>query len=117
MWATSPKLTEALEVMAAWDFGYRTCMVWVKDRIGMGYYARQRHELLLIAKRGHPPAPEPGDRPDSVVEAPRSQHSAKPDEVYGLIETMYPRSAKVELFARRRRPGWDAWGNQAGEPT
>ena len=56
MWATSPKLTEALEVMTAWGFSYRTCTVWVKDRIGMGYYARQQHELVLIGKRGHPKA-------------------------------------------------------------
>ena len=64
LWATPPLLPEALEVMAAWGFTYRTCMVWVKDRIGMGYYARQRHELLLIGKRGSLPVPEPSDRPD-----------------------------------------------------
>ncbi len=52
MWATSPKLREAMQVVEAWGFDYKTCMVWVKDKIGMGYYARQQHELLLIAKRG-----------------------------------------------------------------
>jgi MT-A70 len=57
LWATSPKLIEALDVMNAWGFTYRTCMVWVKDKIGMGYYARQRHELLLIGKRGNPGGP------------------------------------------------------------
>lgn len=114
LWATSPKLAEALEVIDAWGFGYRTCMVWVKDRIGMGYYARQRHELLLIAKRGNFPVPDPEDRPDSVIDAPLGQHSAKPDVVYELIERMYPTvERKVELFARRPRDGWAAWGNQA----
>lgn len=113
LWATSPKLTEALEVVDAWGFEYRTCMVWVKDRIGMGYYARQRHELLLIARRGSFPVPDPEDRPDSVIEAPLGQHSEKPDVVYGLIERMYPLARKVELFARRPRDGWAAWGNQA----
>jgi hypothetical protein len=61
-WATSPKLLDGLAVIKAWDFDYRTCMVWVKDKIGMGYYARQQHELLLIAKRGELPAPLPANR-------------------------------------------------------
>ena len=52
LWATSPKVAEALQVMTAWGFDYRTCAVWVKDRIGMGYYFRQRHELLLVGTRG-----------------------------------------------------------------
>ncbi len=114
LWAPSPKLAEAMQVLDAWGFGYRTCMVWVKDRIGMGYYARQRHELLLIAKRGNFPVPDPEDRPDSVIEAALGQHSAKPDVVYEVIERMYPTvERKVELFARRPRDGWAAWGNQA----
>lgn len=113
MWATSPKLTEALAVMEAWGFTYRTCMVWVKDRIGMGYYARQRHELLLIGKRGNLPVPEPSDRPDSVIEAPVGRHSEKPSVVAETIANMYPHLPKVELFSRQARLGWDAWGNEA----
>lgn len=112
LWATSPKLPEALEVLGAWDFTYVTCMVWVKDRIGMGYYARQQHELLLIGRRGSLPVPDPEDRPPSVVVAARGQHSAKPDVVYDLIERMYPTRDRCELFARRPRPGWASWGNQ-----
>lgn len=114
LWATSPKLTEALQVVNAWGFDYRTCMVWVKDKIGMGYYARQRHELLLIAKKGNPAVPEPSNRPDSVIIAPRTQHSVKPPEVYEAIERMYPGGGWVELFARAQRPGWVVWGNQVG---
>jgi N6-adenosine-specific RNA methylase IME4 len=114
LWVPSPKLAEAVHlVLPPWGFEYRTSMVWVKDKIGMGYYARQRHEHLLIAKRGELPVPEPANRPDSVIEAPRLDHSAKPDRVYELIEQMYPGLAYVELFARRTRPGWTAWGNQA----
>jgi len=113
MWATSPKLTEALAVMDAWGFTYRTSMVWVKDRIGMGYYARQRHEFLLIGKRGNLPVPEPTDRPDSVIEAPLGRHSEKPGEVADLLAKMYPHLPKVELFCRQPRIGWDAWGNEA----
>ena len=113
MWATSPKLTEALAVMDAWGFTYRTSMVWVKDRIGMGYYARQRHEFLLIGKRGNLPVPEPPDRPDSVIEAPLGRHSEKPSIVAETIANMYPHLPKVELFSRQARLGWDAWGNEA----
>jgi len=112
LWATSPKLLEALAVIEAWGFSYRTCAVWVKDKIGMGYYVRQQHELLLIAKRGNPPMPAPGNRPSSVVNAPRGQHSSKPDKVAALIETMYPKRPRIELFARKARPGWEAWGNE-----
>jgi len=112
MWATNPKLTQAFEVLSGWGFDYVTNMVWVKDRIGMGYYARSRHELLLIAKRGQLSVPEPTDRPDSVIEAPRTRHSAKPELVYGLLERMYPGLPKLEMFCRSPRDGWDAWGNE-----
>ena len=112
LWATSPKLVEALKVMEAWGFQYRTCMVWTKDRPGMGYYARQQHELLLIGKRGDLKAPDPEDRPSSLIEAPRGKHSEKPGEVYQLLERMYPLGTKVELFARNERDGWACWGNQ-----
>lgn len=113
LWATSPKLTEALEVISAWGFRYRTCAVWVKDQIGMGYYVRQRHELLLIAKRGNLPVPDPEDRPSSVIHAARTEHSAKPVEGYELVERMYPLLDRCELFARHPRNGWAGWGNQA----
>jgi N6-adenosine-specific RNA methylase IME4 len=113
MWATSPKLLEALDLMGAWGFDYRTCMVWVKDKIGMGYYARQRHELLLIGRRGSMRVPDPEDRPDSVVEAPRLEHSAKPQEAYDAIVRMYPDVPRIELFARGARSGWAVWGNEA----
>jgi len=113
LWVTSPKLAEGMEVMTAWGFDYRTSMVWVKDKIGMGYYARQQHEFLLIGRRGSLPAPDPEDRPASVVTAPRGEHSVKPDEFYDLIERMYPLAERCELFQRRPRDGWAGWGNEA----
>lgn len=115
MWTTSPKLREAFTVLDGWGFTYRTCMVWVKDKIGMGYYARQQHELLFIASRGKLPVPEPSDRPPSVFHGARTAHSAKPPIVHELIERMYPHYRRCELFARSPRPGWDVWGNQAAE--
>ncbi len=113
LWATSPKLEESLYVVDAWGFDYKTCMVWVKDKIGMGYYARQQHELILIATKGDLPTPDPKKRPSSVLTAPRGEHSAKPDEFVVLIESMYPtfRGLWLELFARTPRAGWQQWGS------
>ena len=113
VWATSPKLAEAMRVIEAWGFSYRTCAAWVKNKIGMGYYFRQRHELLLVATRGALPVPQPSNRQDSVVEAPVGEHSAKPAIFAELIERMYPEHKRIELFCRSPRPGWEAWGNQS----
>jgi len=113
LWTTSPKLAESLEVVTAWGFTYRTCLVWVKDKIGMGYWARQQHELLLVATKGSPPTPEPAARPCSVIEGSRGKHSAKPEAVYSMIERMFPLLPRIELFSRLPRECWAAWGNQA----
>ena len=113
LWATSPKLLDAMEVIAAWGFLYRTCAVWVKDRIGMGYYFRQQHELLLVSRMGTPGAPETQDRPSSIIEYPRCAHSAKPVLAHEIIERMYPNARRLEMFARRPREGWDLWGNES----
>lgn len=113
LWATSPKLAEAMRVVEAWGFTYRTCAVWSKPQIGMGYYFRQQHELLLVATRGDMPAPPPAARVGSVVTADRGRHSAKPAEFAEIIERMYPALPKVELFCRSPRDGWAVWGNQS----
>jgi len=113
LWATSPKLEESMQVINAWGFTYRTCAIWDKQKMGMGYYFRQQHELLLIAVKGSIPTPLPENRPASLFSFPRGQHSQKPHEVYEMIEAMYPEIKKCELFARNARDNWDAWGNQS----
>jgi len=115
LWATAPKQTEAATVLEAWGFTLRTSMVWVKDRIGMGYWVRGRHEYLLIGQKGNFPPPEPGNRFDSVLEAPRREHSEKPIDMYERLEHMYPlftERHRIELYARKARPGWASWGNE-----
>lgn len=112
LWVTSPKLTEGLAVLEAWGFEYKTCAVWDKQKIGMGYYFRQQHELLLVGKKGNPPVPEPSNRVSSIITRPREKHSKKPDRVYEIIEGMYPAAKKIELFSRSPREGWDSYGNQ-----
>lgn len=111
LWATNPLLPEALRVVEAWGFEYVTNVVWIKNKIGMGYWVRAQHELLLIGRRGNVLAPEPARRRSSVIEAPRRGHSVKPDEAYDLIESMLPKGKWLECFARRGRSGWTAFGN------
>ena len=113
MWTTAPHLRESFAVLDAWGFEYKTGAVWNKHHIGLGHFVRGQHEHLLIATRGDIPCPLPANRPSSVIQAPRRDHSRKPDEAYELIERMYPDLPKIELFARQARGGWAAWGNQA----
>jgi hypothetical protein len=83
---------------------------------GTGYYFRQQHEHLLVARRGEVPRPPPEKLCSSVIRAPRpGLHSAKPKIMYDIIERMYPGLRKIELFARGpARPGWTNWGLEAG---
>jgi N6-adenosine-specific RNA methylase IME4 len=116
-WSVNALLPEAIELCSAWGFRYRSHLIWVKPSIGPGVWLRQRHELLLIATRGQASPPEPEDRCDSVIEAPRGRHSEKPEEAYRRIEGMFTGRSKLELFARGTpRPGWTAWGNQVEPP-
>jgi N6-adenosine-specific RNA methylase IME4/ParB-like chromosome segregation protein Spo0J len=112
LWAVSALLPEALEVMQAWGFEYRSNIVWDKLSIGLGVWVRHEHELLLIGRRGNQSPPERTRRVRSIIRARRGRHSEKPQQFYELLEQMYPEQSKLELFARRARPGWTSWGNQ-----
>jgi N6-adenosine-specific RNA methylase IME4 len=114
LWATAPMLPQALYVMQKWGFEYKSQIVWVKDKIGTGYWARNKHELLLIGTRGNIPAPSPGTQPESVQTGPVAEHSKKPEKFHELIEEMFPNLQKIELYARRPRNGWDVWGHETG---
>lgn len=113
MWATNPLLPDALRVVEAWGFEYKTNLTWVKrgGTGGTGFYVRGLHELLLLCTRGRA-VPPPELRPASVIEAPATRHSAKPHSVYEVIEGMYPHGPYVEFFARNTRGGWGSWGNE-----
>lgn len=112
LWAPNSFLHKGLGVLKAWGFDYRTTMVWVKPSIGMGQWVRARHELLLIGTKGDIKTPADADKPDSVLEFDRREHSQKPDEVYDIINSMFPELRKLELFARNEQEGWAAWGDQ-----
>lgn len=114
LWATAPMLLSALDVIAAWGFRYVSHYVWNKDRIGTGYWSRNKHELLLIGTRGNIPCPAMGTQMASVIDAPVGEHSAKPEIFLEMIDAYFPNLPKIELNRRGpARPGWDSWGNEA----
>jgi len=122
LWATMPKLREALSVMAAWGFRYTTCaFVWVKQNpsgngiySGLGHWTNGNAELCLFGKRGRG-CKRIAKNVKQIVIAPRSRHSAKPDEVRERIVRLVGDLPRVELFARVKAVGWDAWGNEINE--
>ena len=112
LWATSPKLLEALEVMKAWGYTYKTHSVWDKETIGMGYWFRGQHELLLVGVKGKVSPPDPKNRGSSVFREKKTIHSKKPLWYRDYIATAFPQMRKIELFARDTADGWDCWGNE-----
>lgn len=110
-WTTAPMLERSLSVVRAWGFRYVSQIVWDKGRIGTGYWVRNSHEIVLIAKRGKFPAVRPAPFPESVIREKAREHSRKPELLQEWIDAAWPDARKLELFARRQRAGWQAWGN------
>ncbi|GAH49782.1 unnamed protein product, partial [marine sediment metagenome] len=111
LWATAPKLQEALEIILAWGFEYKTHAIWDKEIIGMGYWFRGQHELLLVSTKGDSVPPETPHRFSSIIREKRGkEHSRKPEKVYEILEIMFPEQKKIELFATKKRNGWTSWG-------
>lgn len=118
IWATFPMLPEALETIRAWGFRYKTLgFLWVKlNRLrdtlfwGLGNWTRSNPEVCLLAVRGKPNRVCAGVH--SVVIAPVMRHSQKPEKVRERIVKLMGDVQRIELFARERVPGWDAWGDE-----
>lgn len=131
MWACFPMLKEALDLMQYWGFPCVTGGPWNKltamgkQAFGTGYVLRSAAELFLIGKHGAPRIKNhstrnslfTGDVPEDLrevglsINTVRREHSRKPDEMIPLIEGLFD-GPYLELFARQKRPGWEAWGNQ-----
>jgi len=114
LWATSPLLFEAKEVIDAWGFTYKASIVWDKVLHNVGHYVSVRHEFLLICTRGSC-LPDSDKLHDSVVSIERTAHSAKPEQFRDIIDEMYTpvKGDRLELFARAATPKhWASWGNQ-----
>ncbi len=133
LWATNPMLPEAMQVLDAWGFTFKTAGTWVKrskhgkDAFGTGYIFRSSNEPIIIGTRGKPRTKRSTrstvasyedcdlkDFPNSVItiEAAIREHSRKPDEAFTAAEKLMPDAKRIELFSRQARKGWAAWGNQ-----
>lgn len=125
MWVVWPTLPEALDLISAWGFAYKTCgFAWMKAdqyklfaleedvRMGLGYWTRANSEVCLLATRGKPKRRDNSVR-QGIIE-PIRQHSRKPDCVPARIERLVE-GPYLELFSRTTRPGWTMWGNQVGK--
>jgi len=124
LWVCWPILLQAMRVIDAWGFKYKTCgFSWIKAHarqlemfqddheawMGLGYWTRSNSEVCLLATRGQPQRLNADVR--QAIIAPAREHSRKPDGVHERIERLVP-GPYLELFARQRRPGWDVWGNE-----
>ena len=122
LWIPNALLPLGLEVMRQWGFEYKTNLVWYKfrkdggpGRRGVGFYFRNVTEVILFGIRGRNARTlAQGRRQENIIVSRKREHSRKPDEQYALIEACSP-GPYIELFARGRRPGWCAWGNQADD--
>ena len=102
LWTTVPMLKTAIDLMSRWNFEYKSACT--------GLWFRNRMEMLLIGTRGNVPAPAMGKRLAQAINPgkPNEQLDAFAD----MIAAMFPNVPKLEMFARKRREGWDVWGNQ-----
>lgn len=118
LWITFPCLYEALDVLDAWGFAYKTvAFVWIKQNRrsnglfwGMGYWTRANAEFCILATRGHPHRKSAGVH--QVILSHVEEHSKKPDEARERIVALMGDLPRIELFARQETPGWDVWGNE-----
>lgn len=118
LWVPNAMLSDGLKVMSAWGFTYKSNLVWYKvrkdggpDGRGVGFYFRNVTELVLFGIRGRLRTLDAGRRQVNIVATRKREHSRKPDELYGLIESCSP-GPYLELFAREVRAGWTQWGDE-----
>lgn len=118
MWWVGPMPLEAVGLAQAWGFTLKnmTGFTWVKRTkhgkraFGMGHYTRGNAENCLFAVRGK--VKRVSASVSQLIEAPIREHSRKPDEQYERLEALMGDIPRLELFARRKRDGWDAFGNE-----
>jgi len=113
LWVTNNYLPDGLRVIEKLGFRYITNIAWVKrGNIGLGQYFRGAHELLLFAvNRDTEPLDTLRNDLPTVIDAAKRDHSEKPRKQYEFIEKASP-EPRLEMFARERLDGWDAWGDQ-----
>lgn len=136
LWSSGALLEDCMGVMHAWGYTYKTMAVWTKhcrgnvhkDRLGVGYWFRSNAEPILVGVRGKKPPTRRTNASNHITDQEEIEqlslghirteqlgHSVKPDSLQQIIDKTWPEQKKAELFARRNRPGWDAWGDQVPE--
>ena len=118
LWATFPQLKEALQLIKAWGFTYKTvAFVWLKTNkkaltwfYGLGFWTRGNAEICLLATKGHPK--RQAKNIHQLIISPIEEHSKKPEEARKKIVALMGDIPRIELFARKESPGWDIWGNE-----
>lgn len=118
LWATFPQLQEALDVISAWGFKYKTIgFCWIKTTkdgsnpaFGVGAYTRSNAEICLLAIKGKRIREK--NNISSIIISPREKHSKKPDIIRNKIIELCGDIPRLELFARQKTEGWDIWGNE-----
>jgi len=119
MWATFPNIDQALKLINAWGFTYKTNgFTWIKKNKrsgsnfwGMGSWTRANAEVCLLAVKGKPKRESAAVH--SVIESPIDKHSKKPVVVRDKIIDLCGDLPRLEMFARESAPGWDVFGNEA----
>lgn len=118
LWATNPMLPEAIQVLNAWGFKFKTAGTWLKKtrhgkvHFGTGYILRSANESFLIGTIGKPKVSR---NVRSAVIGEARAHSQKPEEGYEAAENLMPDARRVEIFSRMERPGWQTWGDEVGK--
>lgn len=118
LWVPNALVENGLQVMRAWGFEYKTMLIWYKirkdggpDRRGVGFYFRNVTEIILFGVRGSLRTGQQGRKQENIILSQKRGHSRKPDEIFPIIEGCSP-GPYLELFARQKRKGWEAWGNE-----
>jgi N6-adenosine-specific RNA methylase IME4 len=112
LWVTVPIFHDSIRVIDAWGFTYKSFFLWDKVKHNFGKYNSVRSEVLQVCTRGSC-TPDSARLYDNVVTIERSnEHSEKPEEFRKMIDQLYSEGPRIELFARRKADGWDAWGNE-----
>jgi len=111
LWVTNSTVYEGHDVLRAWGFEPKSVLTWYKFRpqLGLGNYLRNDTEHVLLGTKGKMPIGVK-NQPSWFI-APTQGHSHKPEEFFKIAERCYP-GPYLELFARRRQPGWAVWGNE-----
>lgn len=110
LWTTNQHLRDGFRVMEAWGFKYLAPIHWVKPS-GIGCWFIHRTQTVLFGYRKRCKFPLARYRPNVLTSGDPKRHSQKPEESFQLIESISP-GPRLELFARQRRHGWSAWGNE-----